>query len=364
MFGAADVAGGGVPEAADAAGGVPPAPLPPAFPDAAVPCGGAAVIRVERRKGDDDGNGRRMVTPPPQAQARAVLDKAARENFPVAPRFLPRAWRNDLMAVYGCVRLLDDIGDGDLAPGGADAAALGLDPGRAGDRPALLDAFEAELRRAFRAAEDPGAPAPRHPLLRALVPTVRRHALTPDPFLALVEANRRDQEVRRYGTWEELLGYCELSANPVGRLVLAVTGTTTPERVRLSDAVCTALQITEHLQDVAEDLALRDRVYLPAEDLDRFRVTEADLAAPSANASVRALIAYEAQRAHALLDEGIALVASVPGVLRLLVAGFVGGGRAALRAIRSAGHDVLAATPRPGRIAVLCETAATLGRAR
>ncbi|HEX5567747.1 MAG TPA: squalene synthase HpnC [Streptomyces sp.] len=305
-----------------------------------------------------------MVTPSVDARARAVLAKSTRENFPVAPRFLPRAWRHDLLAVYGCVRLLDDIGDGDLAPGGADAARLGVDPGRAGDRPALLDAFEAELLCAFRAAEDPAAPGPRHPLLRALVPTVRDRALTPEPFLDLVEANRRDQRVRRYGTWEELLGYCELSANPVGRLVLAVTGTTTPERVRRSDAVCTALQVTEHLQDVAEDLALRGRIYLPAEDLERFRVTEADLAAPTAGASVRALVAYEAQRAHTLLDDGLPLVASVPGRLRVLLAGFVGGGRAALRAIRSAGHDVLAGTPRPTRAGVLRETAATLRRAR
>ncbi|MTE21742.1 squalene synthase HpnC [Streptomyces sp. TRM43335] len=307
------------------------------------------------------------MTPPAGAEARAVLDKAARENFPVAPRFLPRAWRDDLMALYGCVRLLDDIGDGDLAPGDRDAESLGVPPGGPDDRAALLDAFEADLGRVFRAAAGRGADgeeSPRHPLLRALVPTVRRHALSPDPFLALVEANRRDQKVRRYGTWEELLGYCELSANPIGRLVLAVTGTTTPERVRRSDAVCTALQITEHLQDVAEDLTLRDRVYLPAEDLERFRVTEDDLAAPTANASVRALVAREAERAHELLNEGVPLVASVPGMLKVLLAGFVGGGRAALRAVRSARYDVLASTPRPTRTGVLREAAVVLGRAR
>ncbi|MGK5500337.1 squalene/phytoene synthase family protein, partial [Streptomyces sp. URMC 125] len=92
------------------------------------------------------------MTPPPDAGTRAVLDKAARENFPVAPRFLPRAWRDDLMAVYGCVRLLDDIGDGDLAPGGRDAELLGAACAAPGDRTALLDAFEADLHRAFRAA--------------------------------------------------------------------------------------------------------------------------------------------------------------------------------------------------------------------
>ena len=119
---------------------------------------------------------------------------------------------------------------------------------------------------------------PRHPLLRRLQPTVRRRRLTPEPFLGLIAANRQDQLVKRYETYDDLLAYCELSANPVGRLVLAVTGTATPERVRRSDAVCTALQIVEHLQDVAEDLG-RDRIYLPAEDMKRFHVQEADLAA-------------------------------------------------------------------------------------
>ncbi|MEU1282265.1 squalene synthase HpnC [Streptomyces sp. NPDC005805] len=292
------------------------------------------------------------------APARATLDKAADENFPVAPFFLPRAWREDLMAVYGYARLVDDIGDGDLAPGGADARALGADPDRAGDPLALLDAFEADLDRVFDPAE-----TPRHPLLRALRPTVQRRDLDAEPFRRLIAANRQDQVVRRYGTWDDLRDYCRLSADPVGRLVLGITGTTSPERVRRSDAVCTALQIVEHLQDVAEDLA-RDRIYLPADDLKTFRVTEDDLAAPTANASVRALIAFEADRAARLLDEGTALVGSVRGRLRLLLAGFVGGGRAALAAIASAGHDVLPGPPKAAKARVLRETGLVLRNAR
>ncbi|MGW9494302.1 squalene synthase HpnC [Streptomyces prasinus] len=283
---------------------------------------------------------------------RATLDKAAAENFPVAPFFLPRAWRADLMAVYGYARLVDDIGDGDLAPGGADAALLGVAPDRADDRTVLLDALEEDLRRVFDAV-------PRHPLLRRLQPTVRRRGLPPDPFLGLVAANRQDQVVSRYQTYDDLLAYCELSANPVGRLVLGVTGTSTPERVRRSDAVCTALQIVEHLQDVAEDLG-RDRVYLPAEDMKRFHVEEADLAAPHAGASVRALIAFQAQRARELLDEGAPLVDSVRGRLKLLLAGFVAGGRAALGAIAAAEYDVLPGPPTPGKVRLLREAGTTL----
>lgn len=292
----------------------------------------------------------------PETSARATLDKAADENFPVAPFFLPRAWRDDLMAVYGYARLVDDIGDGDLAPGGADARHLGVDPALAEDRLAVLDAFEADLRRVFDAT-------PRHPLLRALQPTVRRSSLPAEPFLGLIEANRQDQLVRRYKTYDELLAYCELSANPVGRLVLQITGTATPERVRRSDAVCTALQIIEHLQDVTEDLG-RDRVYLPAEDMQRFRVTEADLAAGTGSASVRVLVAYEAERARRLLNEGTPLVGSVHGRLRLLLAGFVAGGRAALTAIADAGHDVLPGPPKPTKANLLREVGAVLRRAR
>ncbi|MEV0524059.1 squalene synthase HpnC [Streptomyces sp. NPDC050439] len=284
--------------------------------------------------------------------ASAVLAKAADENFPVAPFFLPRAWRDDLMAVYGYARLVDDIGDGDLAPGGADARHLGVDPGAADDRLALLDAFEADLHRVFDGT-------PRHPLMRALQPTVLRCDLTPEPFLGLIAANRQDQLVARYETYDDLLAYCELSANPVGRLVLGITGTATPERIRRSDAVCTGLQIVEHLQDVAEDLA-QGRIYLPAEDMRRFHVQEQDLAAPTAGASVRALVAYEAERARCLLNEGTPLVGSVHGRLKVLLAGFVAGGRAAVSAIAAAGYDVLPGPPKPTKPRLLREVGAVL----
>ncbi|MER6737361.1 squalene synthase HpnC [Streptomyces puniciscabiei] len=283
---------------------------------------------------------------------RATLDKATSENFPVAPFFLPRAWRDDLMAVYGFARLVDDIGDGDLAPGGADARLLGVPAAESEDRLVLLDAFETDLRRVFDGT-------PRHPLLRRLQPTVRRRSLTPEPFLGLIAANRQDQLVARYETYDDLLAYCELSANPVGRLVLAVTGTSTPERIRLSDAICTALQIVEHLQDVAEDLG-RDRIYLPATDMKRFHVQETDLGAKTASASVRALVAYEAQRARDLLNEGAPLVGSVHGRLRLLLAGFVAGGRAAIRAIAAAEYDVLPGPPKPRKLQLLREAGAIL----
>ncbi|MFD8009845.1 squalene synthase HpnC [Streptomyces sp. NPDC058955] len=284
--------------------------------------------------------------------SRTTLGKAADENFPVAPFFLPRAWRDDLMAVYGYARLVDDIGDGDLAPGAAAPFGLGTDAGPL----ALLDALEEDLDRVFDGT-------PRHPLLRALQPTVRRRGLTRDPFLGLIRANRQDQLVSRYQTYDDLLAYCELSANPVGRLVLGITGTATPERIRRSDEICTALQIVEHLQDVAEDLR-RDRVYLPAEDLKRFHVTEDDLARPTAGAAVRSLVAFQAERARALLHAGTPLVGSVHGRLRLLLTGFTAGGLAALDAIAAAGFDVLAGPPKPTKPSLTRQAGAVLLRAR
>jgi len=310
-----------------------------------------------------------------------VLDKAGAENFPVAPFFMPGAMRDGLMAVYGFARLVDDAGDGDLADPVATAQLLGV-PAEASATPrdaavaaagsstvtdsrlALLDGLEADLDRAFETVLGaPGAEPPRHPLLAALCPVIDRHGLTPEPFRALIQANRVDQTTSRYRTFDDLLGYCELSANPVGRLVLQLAGLATEERIRRSDAVCSALQVVEHLQDVAEDRA-RDRIYLPAEDMVRFGVTEADLDAAHAGPELRALVAYEAQRARALLDQGAPLVGSVRGRLRLLLAGFTAGGLAALAAVAEADNDVLAGAPKPRKSRLLREAAVTLVRGR
>lgn len=298
--------------------------------------------------------------------ADGTLGKADLENFPVAPGFLPAAWRADLMAVYGFARLVDDAGDGDLADPAGTARLLGVEsaPADLGFRPALLDGLERDLDRVFESALRPDRDAgPRHPLMRALVPVVDRHGLTPEPFRRLIEANRVDQTATRYPTYRDLLDYCTLSADPVGRLVLAIAGRSTPDRITRSDQICTALQIIEHLQDVAEDLG-RGRIYLPAEDLARFQVTEADLAAPTAGPRVRELIAFEAARARTLLDHGAPLVGTVRGRLRLLLAGFTAGGYAALSAIEAAGYDVLAQQAKPDKRRLAVKAAALFAKGR
>ncbi len=262
--------------------------------------------------------------------------KAADENFPVALRLLPGRYRQSLTAVYGFARSADDMGD-EAPPA---------------ERLALLDELEADLGRLYRPR--PGGAGPRLPVVRALAPAVARYAIPAQPFLDLIQANRQDQRVTRYQTFDELLGYCRLSANPVGRIVLHVFGAATPHRERLSDLVCTALQLAEHWQDVAEDLRA-GRVYLPGKDLAAYGVTEADLAAPSASPQVRALLAFEVRRAADLLDEGARIVGTLRGFARAAVAGYVAGGRAALAAITASDCDVLAATPRPRKPRVAAE---------
>jgi len=267
-----------------------------------------------------------------------LLARAAHENFPVAPRWLPRRLREDLLAIYGFARLVDDAGDES-----------------AGDRLALLDAIEADLLRA--AAGDA-----RHPLVRRLAPALRSGRLPIEPLRRLVEANRRDQVVTRYESWPPLQNYCSLSATPVGELVLHVLGAATPDRIALSDAVCTGLQLIEHCQDVAEDRA-RGRVYLPATTLARAGARESDLDARPAPAPLRAALAFEVARARALLAAAEPLVASLRGTARLLVAGFAAGGFAAADALVRADCDPSAGAPRARRRDVMRHVLVLIWRA-
>jgi len=275
-----------------------------------------------------------------------VMSRARTENFPVASRLLPSATRRHFLAVYGFARLADEIGD--------EAVASPDAPASTGRTLARLDWLEAELDAAYAGRAG-------HPVLVRLTPTLAELALPAAPFRALIDANRRDQTVTDYATFAELLDYCRLSANPVGRLVLAILGHDTPERVAWSDAVCTGLQLVEHLQDVAED-ARAGRVYLPAEDRARFRVSPGELTGGRASLGLRALIAFEADRAAGLLAEGGKLAASLPPRPRVAVAGFVAGGLAALDRIAAAGGDVLAAAGalRPAKTAVARRTARLL----
>jgi squalene synthase HpnC len=262
-----------------------------------------------------------------------VLARAGGENFPVASRLLPRAERAQLLAIYGFARLTDDLGDE-----------------WAGDRMAALAWLDRELDAAM-------AGGPAHPVVTAAARTVRDVGVGDEPLRHLIEANRRDQLVHRYASFDDLVGYCTLSANPVGLLVLAVFRAATPERQRWSDAICTGLQLVEHWQDVAEDAAA-GRVYLPLDDLDRFGVEDARLGDPASSPELRALMAFEVARARAWLGDGRPLVGALGGRHGWAVAGFVAGGEAALDAIAGADFDVLAAPRKPSPVRFACRLGA------
>ena len=265
---------------------------------------------------------------------RRIRARRVQENFPVAPAFVRSSRRRRLHALYRFARFVDDVGDEPLGDGG-------------GDRTELLLEVRADLARMPRGE----ARLPAVAGLHAVAGPAGWPVATLD---ALVQANLQDQVTDRYGTFAELRAYCQLSAAPVGELVLHVYDAATPDRIALAADVCTALQLVEHCQDVAEDLH-RGRIYLPQEDLDRFGVTEQDLHADRAGARVRRLMAFQVDRAEELLDAGAPLVGTLRGEARLLTAGFIGGGRATIAAIRSAGHDVLAGTPRPAGAQVTAE---------
>ena len=265
------------------------------------------------------------------ARARELQAMERRENFPVALRVLPREVRADLRAVYDVVRTIDELGD--AAPG---------------NRTLALERFADDLGRVWT-----GEP-PEHSVLRALRPAVLRRDLSREPFDRLVAANLADQRVSRYATFADLLGYCDLSAAPVGRLVLAVFGQDGPEHRVLSDRICAGLQVVEHLQDVGEDRRA-GRIYVPQADLEAFGVAETELDAPAASPALRQLVLAELDRVTGLFDGGAPLLTMLHGWARLAVAGYLAGGRAAAAAVRRAEGDVLGRSTRARRRDVLAQ---------
>ncbi len=257
--------------------------------------------------------------------ARALRERERGENFPVALAVLPRRHREALHAVYAYARTVDELGD----------AAIG-------DRVAQLRALEARLPATWDGARIDD------PVLDDLQRTVVARGVDQQPFRDLIAANLQDQRVNRYRSLDELRDYCRLSADPVGRIVLQVFGAATAANVELSDRVCTALQLLEHWQDVAEDRCA-GRIYLPGEDLDRYGVAETDLDLPSATPQLASMMRFEIERAARLLESGAPLVRELRGWARPCVAGFVAGGRATVAALRRTHGDVLATAARPSR---------------
>jgi squalene synthase HpnC len=250
------------------------------------------------------------------------LAKTHYENFSVATWFLPKHLRQHFYNVYAYCRISDDLGDEVGNP------ALSL---------RLLDEWQSELDQCYSGA-------PRHPVFVALRETVKQLDIPRQPFADLLTAFRQDQSVTRYRTFDNVLGYCRYSANPVGHLVLYVCGYRDAERQKLSDFTCTALQLANFWQDVAVDYK-KGRIYLPLESLERFHVPESVIACGQATPEFLDLMRFEVHRAREWFQRGLPLIGMVDRSLAIDLELFSRGGQEILNAIESQGYDVLKQRP-------------------
>jgi squalene synthase HpnC len=244
------------------------------------------------------------------------------ENFHVATWFLPEKLRPHFHSIYAYCRVSDDLGD---EVGSKDSAL------------ALLDFWGHELDACY-------AGRTRHPVFVALAETIRACGIPKEPFADLLTAFRQDQIVTRYANMDEVLGYCRYSANPVGRLVLYACGEASEEKFKLSDATCSALQLANFWQDVRVDWG-KDRVYLPQDDMQRFGVSDATIAAGVATDEFCALLRHEVGYARSLFAQGLPLIGMVSRDLAIDLDLFSRGGLEILSAVERCNYDVLSARP-------------------
>jgi squalene synthase HpnC len=262
---------------------------------------------------------------PSLQEAYAYCERLARshyENFSVATWFLPKRLRQHFYNVYSYCRISDDLGDETGDP----SASL-----------QLLDEWEKELDACYEGL-------PRHPVFVALAGTVRQFNIPGQTFSDLLTAFRQDQHITRYQTFDDLLGYCRHSANPVGHLVLYLGGYRDAERQQFSDFTCTALQLANFWQDVSPDYE-KGRIYLPLEDLRNYGVTESDIANKNNSPQFLEMMRFEVQRAREWFERGLPLVAQVSRELAIDIELFSRGGQEILNAIELQNYGVLGNRP-------------------
>jgi squalene synthase HpnC len=247
------------------------------------------------------------------------------ENFPVASVLLPRRLVPAVEAIYAFARSADDLADeGDATPA---------------QRLAALNAYETSLARIER--KEDGL----DPMFARLAATIAKHDLPMRPFYDLLSAFKQDVEVTRYANYDALLDYCARSANPVGLLMLHLYGEADEANVRDSDAICSALQIINFLQDVAID-EQKERIYIPMEDLARFAILPAHMDRPDNDAKWRAMMKFQVERARALMLSGAPLALRLQGRIGLELRMVVQGGLRILEAIEDNEYDVFRRRPK------------------
>ena len=277
---------------------------------------------------------------PSLAEARQYCRKLATnhyENFSVATWFLPKRLRQHFYNVYAYCRISDDLGD----EVGDPRASL-----------QLLEAWQQELEACY-------AGCPKHPVFVALSETVQAFEIPKHEFSDLLTAFRQDQTVTRYKSFDDLLGYCKNSANPVGHLVLYLCGYKDSERQLLSDFTCTALQLANFWQDVSVDYA-KGRIYLPLEDLHRFAVSEDDIAHRRNTSAFVEMMKFEVERAREWFRQGLPLIQKVSRELAVDIELFSRGGQEILNAIEAQGFAVLGRRPvisKPRKLALVARAA-------
>ena len=272
----------------------------------------------------------------------AQLAQTHYENFSVATWFLPKKLRQDFFNVYAYCRISDDLGDEVGDPN----ASL-----------ALLDQWQVELDACY-------AGTPRHPVFVALAETVQKFTIPKHEFSDLLIAFRQDQTVTRFETFDDVLAYCHYSANPVGHLVLYLCGYSDPERQQLSDFTCTALQLANFWQDVSVDYE-KGRIYLPLEDLRRYRVSEEDIKQKRNTPAFCEMMKFEVNRAREWFDRGLPLIGRVNKELAVDLELFSRGGQEILNAIERQNFAVLGHRPvisKPRKLALVARAA--LGKFR
>lgn len=229
------------------------------------------------------------------------------ENFPVASWLLPRAMRLPIAAIYAFSRRADDLAD----------------EGELDDETRLRNLDTYRLRLHHAAAGDPPE---NDPVFVALADTIVRHALPVELFDDLLDAFSQDVYKSRYATFDEVMHYCRLSANPVGRLLLHLAGQAVPDNLVRSDAVCSALQLINFYQDLHEDYVRRGRLYLPLDELERFGVDPTDIGARRGSPQLARLMRFQYARAGELLRTGIPLGQALRGRFGLEIRAIIVGG--------------------------------------
>ena len=261
-------------------------------------------------------------------QASLKLARTHYENFPVASILLPKRLREPVALIYAFARQADDFADeGDLLPE---------------QRLALLDGFKQELDRIQQNTQ------PDTELFIALQAAINKHQLPIQPFYDLLDAFSQDVIKTRYQDFGEVMNYCRRSANPVGRLMLSLYKADTPQNIGMADAICSALQLINFLQDIAIDIQ-KDRIYLPQADLEKYKVTEAQILRGDASGTWGLMMEFQINRARKLLQSGAPLGLALPGRIGFEMRMIIAGGERILKKLHQAHGNVFEFRPQLGK---------------